>query len=347
VALTMRAMVLERLEGNVAGSAPLRMAEVERPRPGKGEVLVRVSVCGVCHTELDEIEGRTPPPRLPVIPGHQVVGVVEEVGPGAASHHPGARVGIGWIHSACGSCAYCSGGRENLCPGFVATGRDVDGGYAEYLVTPESSACAVPPSLTDAEAAPLLCAGAVGYRALRLTGLSNGQELGLMGFGASAHLVLQMVRYLYPQSPVHVFARSVEERAFGLQLGANSAGDIDEPPPAPLRCIIDTTPAWRPVLAGLRHLDRGGRLVVNAIRKEDTDISAWEGLSYADHLWQEKELKSVANVTRQDIADGLRIAAEAGIHPTVAEYPLAQANDALAEIRSQHIRGAKVLRIAD
>jgi len=342
----MRAMVIERLQPAASGSPPLRMMDVPKPQPEAGEVLIRVSACGVCHTELDEIEGRTPPPKLPVIPGHQVVGTIEAAGPGMTTRRQGERAGLGWIHSACGSCSYCLAEQENLCSSFVATGRDVDGGYAEYVVAPEGYVFPIPPSLTDVEVAPLLCAGAVGYRALRLTGLAEGGRLGLMGFGASSHLVLQVARHLFAAATVHVFARRPEEREFALELGATSAGDIEEPPPEPLQCIIDTTPVWRPVLASLRHLDRGGRLVINAIRKEDTDIAAWQELSYAEHLWQEKELKTVANVTRRDIRDLLQVAADAGIHPTVVEYPLAKANEALAEIRTRHIRGAKVIRIS-
>lgn len=337
--------MLERLQAHVGSARPLTLVEAPLPEPAAGQVLIRVRACGVCHTELDEIEGRTPPPHLPVIPGHQVVGTVAATAAGVPGWREGDRVGVGWIWASCGQCLHCSEGRENLCEGFTATGRDIDGGYAEYMVAPATSVSRIPDSIGDVEAAPLLCAGAVGYRALRLTGLKDGERLGLMGFGASAHLVLQVVKYLFPQASVHVFARSAEERAFALELGANSAGDIEETPGEPLRCIIDTTPAWRPVLASLRHLERGGRLVINAIRKEDRDLDAWQKLSYAEHLWQEKELKTVANVTAADIRDLLEIAAEAGIRPTVAEYRLEEANEALADIRGKGIRGAKVLRI--
>lgn len=338
-------MVLEQLTTIAPGAAPLSLKDVPRPDPKHGEVLVRVTVCGVCHTELDEIEGRTPPRQLPIIPGHQVVGIVEEAARGVSNLARGDRVGIAWIYSACGTCAYCATGRENLCNDFMATGRDTNGGYAEYLCVPEGSAYPIPAALTDAEAAPLLCAGAVGYRSLRLTGLRNGQRLGLMGFGASAHLVLQVAHHQYPASPVYVFARTAAEREFALSLGANWAGDVDETPPAPVDCMIDTTPAWGPVLASLRHLARGGRLVINAIRKEDGDRSALLELSYANHLWQEKEIKSVANVTRRDVADFLAIAAGIPLHPHVTEYALEDANRALLEIRQQEIRGAKVLRL--
>ena len=207
------------------------------PIPGPGEVLIRVSACGVCHTELDEIEGRTPPPSLPVILGHQVVGHVVQCGPRPTALRPGARVGVGWIYSACGRCEYCRRGHENLCPAFRATGRDANGGYAELMVVRQDFAYPIPESpMTDAEAAPLLCAGAIGYRSLRLANLPNGGRLGLTGFGASAHLVLKLVRHRDPDAEVFVFARSEAERAFAKDLGAVWAGDTADTPPVPARC---------------------------------------------------------------------------------------------------------------
>jgi propanol-preferring alcohol dehydrogenase len=309
-------------------------------------VLVRVSVCGVCHTELDEIEGRTPPPRLPVIPGHQIVGRVAEVGDGVEDLRQGERVGIAWIHSACGRCRHCRSGRENLCADFVATGRDVDGGYAACATVPAAFAHRLPDKLDDVSVAPLLCAGAIGYRSLRLSGLKDGETLGLTGFGASGHLVLQMVRHRFPRSRVAVFARSERQRAFALALGAHWAGGIDDVPPEPLRAVIDTTPAWRPDVAALGRLEPGGRLVINAIRKEDGDKRALLDLDYPRDLWLEKEIRSVANVTRTDVREFLALAAAMELRPEVREFPLAQANRALQELRSGHGRGALVLRIA-
>jgi len=315
------------------------------PAPGVGEILVRVSTCGVCHTELDEIEGRTPPPRLPVIPGHQVVGRVEALGEGAHLFRVDDRVGIAWIHSACGRCDFCRRGEENLCDQFRATGRDTHGGYAELITVPEAFAHAIPDAFSDAEAAPLLCAGAIGYRSLHLTGLKDGQSLGLTGFGASAHLVLKLVRHKFPNTRVCVFARSEAERAFALELGASWAGDTAEPAPEKLNAIIDTTPAWTPIVEALGNLERGGRLVINAIRKEPVDKEALLGLDYSRHLWLEKEIKSVANVTRLDVREFLRLADEIRLKPEIEEYALEDANRALFELKTKKVRGAKVLNL--
>ena len=342
----MKAMILEKL-GPVAGdSAPLRYAEVPDPSsPEAGHLLVRVAACGVCHTELDEIEGRTPPPKLPVILGHQAVGRVEAMGSGASRFQKGDRVGVAWIFDACLDCYHCETGNENLCSSFRATGRDVDGGYAEFLTVPEAFAFPIPETFTDSEAAPLLCAGAIGYRSLRLTDLQNGQALGLTGFGASGHLVLKMVRHSLPDSQVYVFARSQSERAFALELGAAWSGDTTDRAPVPLDGIIDTTPVWKPVVEALRNLAPGGRLVINAIRKEDHDKEVLLGLDYGEDLWMEREIKSVANVARQDVGGFLELAAQIPIRPEVQEFPLREANRALQELRVGKIRGAKVLRI--
>ncbi len=335
----MKAMLLERIAPMRPGVDPLAPAELPRPEPGPGEILVRVAACGVCHTELAEIEGRTPPAALPVVPGHEVVGRVAALGAGAERYAIGDRVGVGWIHHSDGSVA------ENLSDEFRATGRDVNGGYAEYMTVGERYAYPIPEVFSDTEAAPLLCAGGVGYRALKLAGIANGDVLGLTGFGGSAHLVLKLARHLYPDSPVQVFARGEESQAFARELGADWAGGTDEAPPLPPVAIIDTTPAWRPVLAALNALRPGGRLVINAIRKEDDDKELMAGIDYARHLWREKELKTVANVTADDIAGFLGLAAAAGIRPEVEVFPLAEANRALTELRAGNVRGAKVLEI--
>lgn len=339
----MKAMLLEKI--GVLGNAEerLKLADLPVPEPGEGELLVKVSACGVCHTELDEIEGRTPPPGLPVVLGHQIVGRVASAD-GARSFRQGDRVGVGWIYSSCGRCRYCRGREENLCPVFRATGRDVNGGYAEYIVVPEISAYAIPAVFSDAQAAPLLCAGAIGFRSLRLTQMEDGRILGLMGFGASAHLVLQLARRRFPRSPVFVFARSEAEREFARALGAAWAGAIDAAPPEKLDRIIDTTPVWNTVVAALGNLAPGGRLVINAIRKEDGDKDSLLRLDYAKHLWMEKEIKSVANVARADIQDFLTLAAEIPLTPEVQEFRLEDANRALVELKEGKIRGAKVLR---
>ncbi|MCX6842619.1 MAG: zinc-dependent alcohol dehydrogenase family protein [candidate division WOR-3 bacterium] len=373
----MKAMLLARI-GRLQ-EAPLVPSNLPDPVPAAGELLLKVLACGVCHTELDEIEGRTPPPKLPVIPGHQVVGRVVALGTTDLGHDPesqkgdsprrskrrnpvqsprfrscpasqrfrvGERVGVAWIFSVCGRCEYCRSGQENLCPEFRATGRDANGGYAEYMTVPEGFAFSIPEVFADAEAAPLLCAGAVGYRSLRLTGIKDGQNLGLTGFGASGHLVLKMVRRQYPKTHVYVFARSKEEQAFARELGATWAGDTDDQAPELLDSIIDTTPVWKPVVAALGNLKPGGRLVINAIRKEETDKAALLGLDYAKHLWMEKEIKSVANVTRQDVAEFLELAARIPIKPEIQEYALEDANQALLELKERRIRGAKVLLMA-
>lgn len=343
----MRAMVMERVSELASEPTPLRLVEMPEPVPGPGEILVRVLCCGVCHTELDEIEGRTPPSRLPMVLGHQIVGRVEALGRGAGRFRPGDRVGIGWIHGACGRCLWCAQDLDNLCQEFEATGRDAEGGYAEYTKVGEGFAFPIPEGFSDLQAAPLLCAGAIGYRSLRLTGLSDGDHLGLTGFGASAHLVLQMVRHRFPASQVFVFARSPKEREFALELGAAWAGETEAAPPEKLDAIIDTTPVWKPVVEGMKHLKPGGRMVINAIRKEEADKEHLLRLDYVRDLWMEKEIKSVANVARRDIAEFLELAAEMQIRPAVQEFPLEAANEALRELKARKIRGAKVLRIQD
>lgn len=343
--MTMKAMVLQTLCDLGKNRDPLEITDWPIPEPAAGEILIRVTVCGVCHTELDVIEGRTPPPSLPLIPGHQVVGRVEAAGPMARAFDIGDKVGVAWIHSACGACKFCRSGRENLCFEFKATGRDVNGGYAQYMTVPEGFAYRIPAVFGDAEAAPLLCAGAVGYRSLRLTGLEDGQHLGLTGFGASGHLVLKMAQYRYPSSKIFVFARSRQQQVFAMELGAYWAGDTDEPAPEKLDCIIDTTPAWRPVIAALSNLEAGGRLVINAIGKEERDKKELVGLDYTTHLWLEKEIKSVANISRRDVIEFLAQAAAMDIRPQVQEFSLEEANIALSELKNRKIHGAKVLRI--
>lgn len=325
---------------------PLSLCELPRPEPGPEQVLIRVHGCGVCHTELDEIEGRTPPQQLPMTPGHQVVGEVTAEGPGCTRNLHGKRVGVAWIGHACGHCKWCRESRENLCPDFRATGRDVPGGFAEYMVIGEAFAHELPESLPDIEAAPLLCAGAVGYRALRLCDLRDGEALGLTGFGASGHLVLQMAKALYPASPLFVFARNASERKFARTMGADWAGDTKEKPPQAVDAMIDTTPAWLPVVAALQVLTPGGRLVINAIRKEDGDRDALEDLDYDRHLWREKSIRTVANVTREDVRECLELAAKGAVETTAEVLPLQKANEALQRINRGGLRGAFVLRIS-
>jgi len=342
----MKAMVLNEICSLKENRSPLQLTTLPVPTPKEEEILVKISACGVCHTELDEIEGRTPPPQLPVVLGHQVVGTVKDTGLNANRYKAGERVGIAWIYSACGHCDFCQQGEENLCEAFQATGRDANGGYAEYMTVPEDFAYKIPDVFTDSQAAPLLCAGAIGYRSLRLANIKDGQNLGLTGFGASAHLVLKMVKHKYPDTKVFVFARSERERDFAKELGAVWAGNTEDKAPEMLDAIIDTTPAWKPVVEALNNLRPGGRLVINAIRKEDRDKDYLMKLDYPEHLWMEKEIKSVANVARKDVSEFIKLAAEIPIIPEIEEYPLESANVALLELKERKIRGAKVLNLS-
>jgi propanol-preferring alcohol dehydrogenase len=283
--------------------------------------------------------------------GHQAVGIVESVSLVAETQeqvsgiHIGQRVGVAWIASACGHCQHCLAGNENLCSEFKATGRDVDGGYAEYMKVRAEFVHPIPDPLSDSEAAPLLCAGAIGYRSLRLSNIQDGQNLGLTGFGGSNHLVLKIVKHKYPKAKIFVFSRNPEEREFALSLGADWAGGIEQNPLEGLDAVIDTTPVWGPVSEALKVLSPGGRLVINAIRKEESDKEVLSKLDYPSQLWMEKEIKSVANVTRADVREFLQLAAEADIKPEYQEYELKDANHALLEMKQGKIRGAKVLRI--
>jgi len=340
-----KAMVLKEHQNLEENGFPLEVGDLPVPRPKEDEILIKVSVCGVCHTELDEIEGRTPPSRFPIILGHQIVGRVEDAGRRARRFRKGERVGVAWINSACGTCVFCLEGKENLCDDFKATGRDADGGYAEYATVSEDFAYKIPEIFSDSEAAPLLCAGAIGYRSLRLSEITDGDNIGLVGFGASAHLVIQLLRHAYPNSNVFVFSRTERERDFARELGAFWAGDIGDESPEKLHAAIDTTPAWSPIVEALKNLRKGGRLVINAIRKEEKDKGSLLGLDYARHIWMEKEIKSVANITRRDVEQFLRSAAEIPIRPEIEEYRLEEANRALWELKQRRIRGAKVLRI--
>ena len=317
---------------------PLREEDLPVPAPGPGEILVKVSACGVCHTELDEIEGRLRP-RLPIILGHEIVGRVERLGEGAGVFYPGDRVGIAWIHSSCGTCSFCKKGLENLCPEFQGTGCHANGGYAQYTVVRQDYAYPVPARFSDAEAAPLLCAGAIGYRNLMLSGMKRGQVLGLFGFGASAHIVLQLASHLGYET--FVFTRSEGHRELARKLGAVWTGGPDEEPPRKIHGAVDFTPVGETLPRALRVLEKGGRLVLAVIRKR-TPVPP---LDYTVHLWDEKEIKSVANITRKDVRDFLSLAAEIPIVPEVEEYELKDANQVLLALKQGRIRGAAVLKM--
>jgi len=317
---------------------PLDLVDLPVPQPGPGEILVKVSACGVCHTELDEIEGRVQV-KLPIVLGHEIVGRVESLGPGATKFKTGDRVGIAWIHSACGKCRFCLKGQENLCAQFQGTGCQADGGYAEYTVVSEDFAYPIPAKFTDSQAAPLLCAGAVGFRSLRLTGIKSGQTLGLFGFGASAHIVIQVAKYWGYQ--VFVFTRGEEHRNLARKLGANWAGGTEDQPPQKLQCAIDFTPVGETVPSALKVLEKAGRLVIAVIRKRNPIPP----LDYAQLLWDEKEIKSVANITRKDVRAFLPVAAEIPIIPEVREFSLEQANEALVLLKQGKMHGGAVLRM--
>jgi len=340
-----KAMVLKEIKDMKEENNPLELAEMEIPEPGPEEVLIKVKACGVCHTELDEIEGRAPPSFFPIVPGHEVIGEIVEKGPAAGRFSVGDRVGVAWINSACESCKFCREGNDNLCSEFKATGRDAHGGYAEYMKVNYLYAYPIPELFSDTEAAPLMCAGAIGYRSLKLTGIKNGKSLGLTGFGASAHLVLKMAAHKYPDTEIYVFARNPGERKFALELGAVWAGDTEDRSPRKLDAVIDTTPAWKPVVKALENLCAGGRLVINAIRKENADRDYLLNLDYPLHLWREKEIKSVANISRSDPEEFIKLAAGIPVVPRVEEFPLEEANKALMQLKKGNIRGAKVLRI--
>jgi len=341
----MRAMVLEKNVDLAQEKKPLKLIQATLKDPGDDEVLIKVDACGVCHTEIDEIEGRAKPSFFPITLGHQVVGKVAKVTNPEIRFKEGDLVGVAWIYSACGYCEYCKTDRENLCIYFKATGKDAHGGYAEFMIAKEAFTFRIPEVYKPEEAAPLLCAGAIGYRALRLSGIEEGKFLGLMGFGASGHLVLKLVKKRYPHTHVFVFARSEKEREFAKSLGADWTGNINEKPPELLHAIIDTTPVWRPVVESLKNLRRGGRLIINAIRKEDEDKDCLSDIKYERDLWKEKEIKTVANVTRKDVQEFIELAAKVPIKPEVKTYLLEEANEAVLELKEGKIKGAKVLII--
>ena len=356
----MKAMILkENCEIRVEGrkrqredlpfeTEPLKLVDVPIPKPGPKEILIRVAACGICRTELDQIEARISPPKLPVIPGHQPVGTVAGLGAGVTRFKVGDRVGGTWLYSTCGHCRFCRKRQENLCDDFQATGCHADGGYAEYMVFNEEYAQKIPESLGDpVKAAPLMCSGVVGYRSLKLTGMEDGKTLGLYGFGSANHLVIQMANFLFPNSRKFVISRNPTERELAKKLGADWAGDIEDRTPQKLDCVIDTTPAWKPVIFALENLEKGGKLVINLIRKEDYDKDILMKLDYPRHLWYEKGIRSVANVTRQDSREFLALAARMHIEPEIQEFGLEDANKALVELKSGKIRGSKVLRMAD
>ncbi len=323
-----------------ADTGPLVAGERPDPVPGRGEVLVRVRVCGVCRTDLHLAEGDLPPRRPGVVPGHEVVGDVVASGPGADRFQPGERVGVAWLGGTCRACRFCVRGQENLCLAPTFTGWDRDGGYAELVTVAQDFAYRLPESFRDEEAAPLLCAGIIGYRALLRADLPVGGRLGIYGFGASAHLAAQVA--LYRGASVYVMTRSPAARALALELGAVFAGDADEPPPDPLDSAILFAPVGTLVPPALRALDRGGTLAVAGIHL--SDIPA---LDYAAELFQERQLRSVTANTRADGEEFLRIAAEIPLRPSTTAYPFEEAGRALRDLAADRVTGAAVIRVRD
>ncbi|MGI9540216.1 MAG: zinc-dependent alcohol dehydrogenase family protein [Miltoncostaeaceae bacterium] len=331
-------MVL-RHPGPASEDAPLTLEERPAPPPGDGQLAVAVSACGVCRTDLQLAEGDLGARRLPIVPGHQVVGHVSAVGAGCAGWREGDRVGVTWLAGSCGACARCREGRENLCPEARFTGWDVDGGFCESTLVDASVATPVPDRFPDLDAAPLLCGGVVGYRALRLADVPDGGRLGLYGFGASALCVIQVARHRGCE--VYVCTRSERERKRARELGATWAGSYDDMPPEPLEAAITFAPVGEVVVAALSAVDRGGRVVVNAIH-----LDRIPEFSY-DRLWWERSLMSVANVTRRDAREFLEIAADIPVRTAVEIHPLERANHALARLQDGAVDGAAVLTMAD
>jgi propanol-preferring alcohol dehydrogenase len=334
---TMKAMLLK--EPRPIEEKPLVMAEIERPTPGPREISLKILTCGICHTDLHIVEGELPSKKLPVIPGHQIVGTVEAVGKKVTRFRAGDRVGVAWLNSTCGKCEFCLRGSENLCEKARFTGYDVDGGYADYTVVSEDFAYPVPKVFSDIEAAPLLCAGVIGYRALRLSEIVKGGRLGLFGFGASAHIVIQIAKYWGCQ--VYVFTRGEQHRKLAINLGAVWAGTAEETPPAKLHSAIIFAPAGKLVLDALRVLGKGGTLALAGIY-----MTPIPEMNYQEHLYYEKTVRSVANSTRKDAEDLLKLAAEIPIHTEVQEFALEEANRALLLLKQGKIQGAGVLRVS-
>ncbi len=330
----MKAMQLESIAP--IAEAPLRLRDVPTPNPNRDEVLVRVQACGICRTDLHVIEGELPRHQMPIIPGHQVVGVVEQCGSEAQRFKKHDRVGIAWLRYTCGKCRYCQAGNENLCPNARFTGYDANGGFAEFAIVNEAFAYALPQEARAESLAPLLCAGIIGFRALRRANVMPNQRVGLYGFGSSAHIALQVARYWHCR--VYVMTRDAKHQALARELGAAWAGGATEPPPEPLDSAILFAPAGELVLPALEALDMGGTLAIAGIYLSDIPK-----LSYEKHLFHEKNLRSVTANTRRDGEELLGLAAEIPLMPQITTFPLDEANEALRALKEDHIRGSGVL----
>ncbi len=333
----MKAMQLH--QASAVDTAPLMAADIDVPQPKPGQVRIEIHTCGVCHTDLHIVEGDLTLPRLPTIPGHQIVGTVDAVGERVIKHKVGDRLGVPWLYQSCGTCRYCQHDKENLCEQIQFTGLHVDGGFAEYVVVDEQFAYPIPTAFDDAEAAPLLCAGVIGYRSLRLSGIQPGQRLGLYGFGAAAHIVIQIARHW--GCKVFVFTRSGHHRTLAKSLGAVWVGGAEDEPGTVMDSSIIFAPAGWLVPEALRMLDKGGTLALGGIH-----MSPIPEMPY-DLLWHERTVRSVANSTRQDAIELLKVAAEIPVKTEVELFDLDQANEVLLRLKESQINGAGVLRIKD
>jgi len=332
----MRAMVLE--SPRPVEQRPLRLADIDEPQAGPGEIRVRVRCCGLCHTDLHTVEGDLPLPRTPIVPGHQIVGIVDQLGDDATTFKVGDRVGVPWLYSTDGTCRYCRSGTENLCNNARFTGLHANGGYAEAMVVREDFAYALPSQFTDWQAAPLLCAGVIGYRALKMSGAKDADRIGLFGFGASAHIVIQLARHLWMR--VYVFTRADSHRALALELGADWVGSAADQPPDELDAAIIFAPAGALVLDALRHVRKGGRVILAGIT-----MTPIPQMDYS-LIYGERILRSVANATRQDARDFLALAAKVPVRTEVEMFPLEDANHALEAMKHSRIKGAGVLGVS-
>jgi propanol-preferring alcohol dehydrogenase len=333
----MKAMVL--IEARPIEEHPLEAMEVPAPTPGPDEIRIKVRACGVCHTDLHTVEGELALPKLPLIPGHQIVGVVDQLGTNVTHFRLEDRVGVAWLYSSCGRCDFCRRGLENLCDQARFTGLHADGGYAQYTVVPAAFAYPIPPGFPDLQAAPLLCAGVIGYRSLRLSEIQPGERLGLYGFGASAHVTIQVARHWGCE--VFVFTRSEEHKQHARELGAAWVGEAQDDPPALLDSAITFAPAGWIVLEALRVLRKGGTVAINAIH-----LSPIPEMKYG-LIYGERTLRSVANMARQDAEELLQLAAQIPIHTDVEVYPLAEANRVLQRLKDRQVRGAAVLEVPE
>ncbi|MCR4422652.1 MAG: zinc-dependent alcohol dehydrogenase family protein [Exilispira sp.] len=334
----MKAMILEKI------NQPLRLVDLPIPKINEDEILIKVVACGVCRTELDQIAGRIEPPKLPVVLGHQPVGYVEKIGAKVRRFKVGDRVGATWLYSSCGNCKFCNSERENLCQDFKATGCHEDGGYAEFFKISERYAVKIPDEFSKIEeVAPLLCGGVVGYRAIKLANIQNGQNIAIWGFGSSNHQVFQVIKYLYPNSKIFVFTRNIEEQDLARRLKADFVGSLDDKPRERQDIAICTIPIWSALVKALENLDKGGKLIINLIRMQNIDKDALLNLEYSQHLWMEKKIQTVANVTKKDAEEFLIIASKMKLKPEIEFYPLKKANEALTDLKEGRIKGSKVL----